>query len=260
VETLFILAYRHFMPLTNVQIIECFHLGFLAVLRTRLDVGRYVLKGGANLRYFFASVRYSEDIDLDIVGVPGWKLEEQIDKTLASDTLRIVLRGAGVSVTDEITKPKQTSTTRRWKIPVTAAGLRQPLRTKVEFSNRNGEKRFGLGTVPNELVKPYAMRPPSVQHYYLAPATEQKVYALAGRPETQARDVFDLDLLLGRGPLEDGSVPADVRKAAAEAGLALPYEAFQDQVRPFLEPPVAALYDEVSWSQMQDRVVTELLR
>ncbi len=74
--------------------------------------------------------------------------------------------------------------------------------------------------MPNELVKPYAMRPPSVQHCSLAPATEQKVYALAGRPETQARDVFDLDLLLGRGPLADGSVPADVRKAAAQAGLA----------------------------------------
>lgn len=52
--------------------IECFHLGFLAVLRTRLDEGRYILKGGANLRYFFASVRYSEDIDLDVSRVAGW--------------------------------------------------------------------------------------------------------------------------------------------------------------------------------------------
>ena len=250
------------MPLSAVQTVECFHLGFLAVLRTRLDEGRYVLKGGANLRYFFASVRYSEDIDLDVIGVPGWRLEEQIDKTLASDALRIVLRAAGVSVlVDEITKPKQTNTTRRWKIPVTALGQRQPLRTKVESSSRNDDvDRFGLDTVPSEIVRAYAMRPPSVQHYHLAPATEQKVYALAGRAETQARDVFDLDLLFGRAPLEDGSVPAGVRKAAAEAGLALPYEAFQDQVRPFLEPPIAALYDEASWSQMQERVVTELLR
>lgn len=249
------------MDLIPARTIECFHLGFLAVLRTRLDEGRYVLKGGANLRYFFASVRYSEDIDLDIAGVPGWKLEEQIDKTLSSDALNIVLRAAGVRVlADEVTKPKQTDTSRRWKIPVTAAGLSQPVRTKVEFSNRNGEDRFGLETVPGEVVRPYAMRPPSAQHYYLAPATEQKVYALAGRPETQARDVFDLDLLLGRGPLGEGSVPAGVREAAAEAGLALPYDAFEDQVRPFLDPPVAALYDAAAWSQMQEHVVTELLR
>ncbi len=122
-------------------------MGFLAVLRTRLNVGRYVLKGGANLRYSFSSVRYSEDIDLDIVGVPGRKLEEQIDKTLASDTLRIVLRAAGVSVlVDELTKPKQTNTTGRWKIPVTAAGLSQPLRTKVEFSTQTARRGVRSGT------------------------------------------------------------------------------------------------------------------
>lgn len=249
------------MALTPAQTIECFHLGFLAVLRTRLDEGRYVLKGGANLRYFFGSVRYSEDIDLDLTGLEGWKLEERVDRALSSEALRIVLRAAGVSVvTGDVTKSEQTDTTRRWKIPVTASGLSRPVRTKVEFSARNGEHRFGLETVPSEVVRPYAMRPPSVQHYFLAPATEQKVRALAGRPETQARDVFDLDLLLGRAALEEGSVSAEVRAKAAEACLELPYQAFEDQVRPFLDPPVAALYDESAWSQMQERVVTELLR
>jgi predicted nucleotidyltransferase component of viral defense system len=249
------------MALTAPQTIECFHLAFLAVLRTRLDEGRYVLKGGANLRYFFSSVRYSEDIDLDTSDIEGWKLEDQVDKALSSDALRIVLRAVGVSVlTDEITKPKQTDTTRRWKIPVAAAGLSQPVRTKVEFSARNGERRFALETVPNEIVRPYAMRPPSVQHYLLAPATEQKVLALAGRPETQARDVFDLDLLLGRASLEEGAVAKEIRQKAAEACVGLPFQAFADQVRPFLDPPVAALYDEPAWSQMQDHVVSELLR
>jgi hypothetical protein len=131
------------MSLPTSQAIECFHLGFLAVLRSRLDEGRYVLKGGANLRYFFGSVRYSEDIDLDINSVEGWKLEDQIDKTLTSDTLTIVLRSAGVRVlTDHITKPKQTNTTRRWKVSVAADGLRTPVRTKIEFSARDGEERY----------------------------------------------------------------------------------------------------------------------
>lgn len=247
------------MILDVAQTIECFHLGFLAVLRTRLDEGRYILKGGANLRYFFASVRYSEDIDLDVSGVAGWKLEDQVDAVLASDALRLVLRASGVSVlADEVSKPKQTS--RRWKIPIARTGARDPVRTKVEFSDRNGETRFALEAVPGDIVRRYAMRPPSVQHYLLEAATEQKVYALAGRPETQARDVFDLDLLLGRAPRAADAVPAEVRTAAAEAGLALPHEAFEDQVRPFLDPPVAALYDRTAWAQMQQHVVGELLR
>lgn len=248
------------MPLSTAQSIECFHLGFLAVLRTRLDVGRYVLKGGANLRFFFASVRYSEDIDLDVRGVAGWKLEEQVDKVLASDALRIALRAAGVAVlTDQVSKPKQTETTRRWKIGLATDGRRDPVRTKVEVSARNGESRVALEPIPTDIVRPYAMRPPSVMHYLIAPATEQKVRALAGRPETQARDVFALDHLLARTALEQEAVPPAQRAAAAEAALALPYEAFQDQVLPFLEPAIAEVYDRDAWSQMQERVIRELL-
>ena len=52
--------------LSNAQIIELFHVAFLDVLSSRLDPARYVLKGGTNLRYFFESLRYSEDIDLDM--------------------------------------------------------------------------------------------------------------------------------------------------------------------------------------------------
>lgn len=248
------------MALTTPQTIECFHLGFLGVLRTRLDAGRYVLKGGANLRYFFGSVRYSEDIDLDINGVEGWKLEDQIDKTLSSNTLTIVLRAAGVQVlADQITKPMQTNTTRRWKVPIAADGLRTPVRTKIEFSARNGEERYALETVPDAVTRAYAMRPPSLQHYLLGPATEQKVMALALRPETQARDVFDLDLLLRKAPLEQDRVSGERRRAAAECAISLPYAAFEGQVRPFLDPAVASTYDQPTWEQIQDFVAGELL-
>lgn len=249
------------MAFTPAQAIESFHLGFLGVLRTRVDEGRYVLKGGANLRYFFESVRYSEDIDLDMNGIEGWKLTDQIDKVLTSDALGIVLRSAGIEVlVEDITKPKQTDTTRRWKVPVTAPGLASPARTKIEFSARNGETRFLLETVPNRVVRPYAMRPPSVQHYLLEPATEQKVLALAGRPETQARDVFDLEMLFRKAPLVTGAIPAAKRAAAAEAAVELPYAAFEDQVVPFLDPAVADLYDEEVWEQTLDFVAEELLR
>ncbi|HMJ35322.1 MAG TPA: nucleotidyl transferase AbiEii/AbiGii toxin family protein [Baekduia sp.] len=244
------------------QIIEYFHLAFLDVLRTRVDVSRYVVKGGANLRYFFDSVRYSEDIDLDIYGLEAdWKFEEQVDNTLSGDALTRLLRSAGITIDPaEIAKPKQTTTTRRWKVLLTAAGHSDKVRTKVEFSNRNGETRFQLDAVPDSVAAPYAMRPPSVQHYLLEPATEQKVVALALRPETQARDVFDLDVLMRRGGLTPGAVDQDRRNTAAEAAVALTWDDFQSQVAPFLDPAVAELYDQVRWNQIQDYVAGELLK
>ncbi len=125
---------------------------------------------------------------------------------------------------DEVSKPKQSDTTRRWKVPITPDGQSQPVRTKIELSNRNGEHRYELEAVPGRVVAPYGLRPPSVQHYLGEPAAEQKVLALAGRSETQARDVFDLDLLLRRTPLTPSAVDADIRKTAAERGLELPIE------------------------------------
>jgi hypothetical protein len=246
--------------LSPAQTIEAFHLAFLEVLRQRLDPSRYVLKGGTNLRYFFDSVRYSEDIDLDVSGIPGSALEEKVDGLLQSPALAITLRSSGLVVAiDEVSKPKQTDTTRRWKVPILANGPSEPIRTKIEFSNRNGEQRYELEAVPARVVTPYGLRPPSVQHYLAEPATEQKILALAGRSETQARDVFDLDLLLRKSPLAPGAVDADDRRAAAERGLELPYEAFADQVLPFLDPEVADLYDETSWQQRQSFVIDALL-
>jgi hypothetical protein len=108
-------------------------------------------------------------------------------------------------------------------------------------------------------VQPYGLRPPTVQHYLAAPATEQKVRALAGRSQTQARDVFDLDLLLRTMSSSLHAVDAETRKAAAERGLELPYAAFADQVLPFLDPEAAELYDEVSWDRMRLAVTERLL-
>lgn len=70
------------MDLSDVQVVELFHVAFLDVLSRRLQPDRYVLKGGVNLRYFFGSPRYSEDIDLDSLGVPVFNLEKKVDDLL----------------------------------------------------------------------------------------------------------------------------------------------------------------------------------
>lgn len=248
------------MPeIRDAQAIELFHLAFLQVLQARLDQARYVLKGGANLRYFFDSLRYSEDIDLDADGIEPWALAEKVDGVLTSPAIDAVLRSGGLAV-DAFTKPKQTETTRRWKVSIAVSGRDKPVRTKIEFSHRNGERRHILEAVPGRIVAPYALRAPTLRHYTADAATEQKVTALAGRSETQARDVFDLELLLRRQPLAAGAIDALILNQASERALGLPFEAFSDQVVPFLDPEVAELYDDpATWEQMQLFVAERLL-
>lgn len=249
------------MPdLRPAQLIEFFHLAFLQVLQARLDQSTYVLKGGANLRYFFESVRYSEDIDLDAGGIETWALTERVDGVITAPALERLLRSGGLTV-NEFSKPKQTETTQRWKVALTASAQRDPVRTKIEFSRRRtSDTRYRLEPVPGDVVAPYALRAPSVMHYMAEAAVEQKIEALAGRSETQARDVFDLDLLLRRQPPVPIVSDTPVREQAAARALDLPYDAFRDQVLPFLDADVAELYaDAGSWAQIQGHVVERLL-
>ena len=246
------------MPeLPRVQSIELFHLAFLEMLSKRLDPSRYVLKGGANLRYFFGSVRYSEDIDLDLNPPLPADLEGKVNGILASRPLALLLRLGELSVA-EFTTPKQTATTRRWKVALAAAGA-DPVRTKIEFSGRAEDGVYSFESMPNEIVAPYALPSPGVQHYEIEAATAQKIGALAGRSETQARDVFDLDLLLRRRSLSRGEVDRKLLDEAAERALELPFDAYRDQVLPFLEPDALELYDgKAAWERMQTFVFEHL--
>lgn len=220
------------------------------MLAKRLEPSRYVLKGGANLRYFFNSLRYSEDIDLDLIRPLPGDLEGKVNGILSSVPLALLLRLGGIEVA-EFTTPKQTDTTRRWKVSI-AVGGPEPMRTKIEFSGREGDGGYSLAPLPAEIVAPYALPAPSVQHYGVETATAQKVEALVGRSQTQARDVFDLDLLLRLRPLPPGELDAALLTEAAERALELPFDAYRDQVLPFLEPDALELYEgKEAWDRMQ---------
>jgi len=237
--------------LTQAQQIELFHLAFLEVLAKRLDPSRYILKGGANLRYFFGSVRYSEGVDIDLTRPLPGDLEGKVSDILASRPLALLLRLGGLEVAGFST-PKQTPTTRRWKVALVAPGGRE-VRTKIEFSGREREDDdYRLDRLPEEVVAPYALPVPSVQHYGAEAASEQKVMALVGRSETQARDVFDLDLLLRRRALQQGQIDPGILTRAAERVFELPFAAYRDQVLAFLDPASAELYEgAASWERMQ---------
>lgn len=240
--------------------IEFFHLAFLQVLQTRLPQTHYAVKGGAGFRYFFESPRYSEDIVLDAIDIETWRLEEAVDRVLASPAIGLLLRSGGLAV-KEVAKHKQTETTQRWEPMIDAQGHRAPVRTKIEFSHRGTDPRRILEAVPDRIVAPYALRPPTMLHYTAAAAIEQKVRALALRSETQARDVFDLELLMRRhrDAISAGEIEPRILEAARDRALELPVEAFRDQVEPFLDPEIADLYhDRATWEQMRGFVIERL--
>lgn len=242
------------------QSAEVFHLAFLTVVQVRLNQDRYILKGGANLRYFFGSPRYSEDMDLDAVRIDRWKLEEKIDDVLASRALIQIIGTRGVSIT-ETTKPKQTETTQRWKLALAVPGRREPFWTKIEFSRRGLDGTSRLDQIPATVVEKYALRPPTVRHYLIDAMILQKISALAERSETQARDVFDLDLLFQQHPRmnRDRRLSTARVSQVIERVVELPFGAFRTQVVEFLGPDMVELYDNPrAWDEIQQRVIGRL--
>ena len=100
---------------------ECFHLLLLRLLEVRLDRADWVVKGGVNLRAWFGSVRYSEDLDIDLVRGSVHRVQERIDTLLGSAAFRDLLAAQGLELARS-SKPKQTETTQRWKFEVRAEG------------------------------------------------------------------------------------------------------------------------------------------
>jgi predicted nucleotidyltransferase component of viral defense system len=145
---------------------------------------------------------------------------------------------------------------------IAVSGRREPVRTRIEVSHGEADPRRILEAVPARVVAPCALRPPTMQHYTAEAAIEQKVRALAQRAQTQARDLFDLELLLRRhrDALGAGQIDSSVLEAALDQVFELPFEAFQDQVVPFLDADAVELYDDrAAWAQTQAFVAERLV-
>jgi len=160
------------------------------------------------------------------------------------------------------TKPKQTETTQRWKFEVRALGATLPLHTRVEFSRRGSAEEYVLEPVRPEVVRPYAMLAPTANHYTARAAVRQKIEALAGRAETQARDVWDLEHLLRTTGVNPGPFTAAQRKIFApglDRAMGLPFDVFKAQVVPYLAPEHQEIYGTPeAWAQICELVVDRL--
>lgn len=246
--------------LSDRETVELAHLHFVRLLAAGPAKARYAVNGDCNLRFFLGSARYAEDLDLDVRGGSIDSLKERVDALLASKTLRETLATVGVGI-GRTSAPKQTETTQRWKLEITASGREIPLHTKIEFSRRPDPGTAVLEPVDARLVRHYRLMPMLACHYVLATAIRQKVAALVGRREVQARDVFDLSVLFARAgeALERGEDLRPPVTAAIDRVWEVSYSDYRGQVVAFLEPEHAdAFGGEQAWEAMQLQVVTAL--
>jgi predicted nucleotidyltransferase component of viral defense system len=239
------------------QAIEIFHLLFLRAFGARVDKALFGLKGGCNLRFFHKSIRYSEDMDLDIQTMAPGTLQNNVNRLLAAPAFTQSLRAQGVEIT-RTAQPKQTGTTQRWKIGLRILDSGAQVPTKIEFSRRGLDDKRPLESVDAEIIRTYRLYPVILQHYCVHTAFAQKVSALALREQVQSRNVFDLKLLLDAGG-SGKALPAPTAAhlaAAINNAMAVDYDAFAGQVLAYLEPEYQEHYrSRRAWNELQEQVV-----
>lgn len=255
-------TYSRFVGLSVRQCVELFHLVFLRALVAKgEDKALVALKGGCNLRFFYGSVRYSEDMDLDVVVIAKDTLKNKVDRLLRSPLVTAPLKAHGITIV-ESSSPKQTETTQRWKVGLRRQGDELPIRTKVEFSRRGAIEGSKFEAADREVLRPYGLTPVLATHYTTDAAIRQKVHALAARAEPQARDVFDLSLLLARPEAAEFDMGEDASRWVVDAidrAMSLSFDDYASKVVAFLEPSQAEVYAERSaWEAMQEDVVARL--
>lgn len=249
--------------LDDAAVREAFHTVLLRKLVDRVNPSLFRLKGGVNLRLFFGSLRYSEDMDLDGDDRARPALRREIGRLLRDPALLRQLADSGIRGIEARTGPnKDTETTLRYKMRVVSPGG-VPLSSKVEVSFRKAgsPEHAAMDDADARIVSQYLGSgdlPLRVAHYTLMPAVKQKIAALALRAEVQARDVFDLALIARKN--FDALDLAFLRRSLSDAtlgearnrALMLSYERYRDTVVEFLDPAERlSLATERAWDEQR---------
>ena len=242
---------------------EVLHFCFLEQLLKLSDPKIYILKGGVNLRFFFNSPRYSEDMDIDVIAGSVSTLKKNGYKILNDNGFKRRLQTFGIEeiIVNDPNKAKHTETTQRFKLTlITSSG--ESLPTKIEFSRRKKEQslyEYSFDRVSAEVAQRHNRLSFLCQHYSGSTAIIQKIEALAGRSQTQSRDVFDIFILTLGGydkGLDLGKLDRKLIAKSKEALLSLGYKDFQGQVLEYLDDEVCKLYSELqNWNEIKKKVV-----
>jgi len=243
----------------SLQLREVFHLEFLRRLGRAVKSENYTVKGGVNLRFFFKSFRYSEDMDIDVRGIGVIQLKETVMKMLNNSSFQENLKPFGIAgiIPPDIVKAKQTETTQRFKVHLISSS-EEDLFTKIEFSRRGFSGNPVVGAVDDGILRTYKLAPLLAPHYNSYSAVAQKLDALAARTAVQARDIFDLYVLSSqcdaRGKYID-SLDAGVLSKAYDRIFEVDFEQFSDTVVSYLSGEDQMLYNKPkSWEEVRLKV------
>lgn len=247
----------------SVDVAEAFHLAFLTVFQTVTDPRSFALKGGGNLRFYFDSLRYSEDIDLDAFASDPRLFTEKVERAFMSPNLAKLLATLGIKVT-RLNPKDRTMTKERWVVDLAHRDVGATIHSRVEISHRAyGLEQFVVvEPVSAHVVSAYAPLPaPMIGHYVPRGAVIQKIVALGDRRATQPRDVFDLDHLFRKFP--DAPTPGLVAVSSLEGAISrvfeIDYPAYRSKVVPFLDSSIRDALDSMdAWGTIQARVVDGL--
>jgi predicted nucleotidyltransferase component of viral defense system len=243
---------------------EGFHVVLLRALAERLQGRDWVLKGGTNLRLYFGSIRFSEDIDLDVGKDVAGAMQRAIPATLADGDVQRRLQALGILQASLIggRSSKSTDTTLRYKIELVGrGGIRPPTKIDVSYRDRCEGDEHAVSPANDSAVREY-LRPDDppllLPSYTRSAAIRQKINALASRTHVQARDVFDL-FVLGGGTLRNIDTgflrrwldDATLRNARGRA-LEISHAEYSDTVLAYLDPAQREqLQDEDTWLERQ---------
>lgn len=203
-------------------------------------------------------------MDLDVLGGSVTTLKKNCYKILENPSFKRTLGTYGIAdlKLNDPSKAKQTETTQRFRVRlVNRSGEEYP--TKVEFSRRTGIENFTEENIDPEIAGQYKRLAYRCQHFKGSAAVEQKIKALAGRPVTQARDVFDLYVLyLGHHfHNQDWNLNSELIQKACENAISVTYNQYRDQVEEYLTPEGQKDFGGVSkWNIILDCVLEQIKR
>ncbi len=243
----------------SLELREIFHLEFLRWLTRKIKVRYFAIKGGTNLRLFFKSFRYSEDVDLDAQGLGLTKIKDAVMGILENQAFQNSLNPFGIEsiVLPDMSKAKQTQTTQRFKTHlINYKG--EDLFTKIEFSRRGFRGNVIIEDVADFVLRAYKLAPLVVPHYDINSCLAQKIEALASRAVIQARDVFDIYVLSTQyAPRESKKIEVDNTKLtrAYENIFEISFGQFRDTVISYLSLEEQAVYASASvWDEIKLKV------
>jgi hypothetical protein len=200
-------------------------------------------------------------MDLDVQSAPVDILRNKVNSILSGKPFKTILDVRAISI-EHVTEHKQTETTQRWKLGLMLPGLDEPVPTKIEFSRRGLEAGSVFESVSPEIIRFYELPPVMANHYPASIAWRHKIAAILSRTKSQARDVFDLYLLLESGWISTATLTRDEKLDVAQIReniLAVDFGQFKSQVVSYLEPDLQPHYDsEETWDAMRWRVIEAL--